>query len=184
MREHAIQAGERKAGSARFNHRDAAQKADRVRGLTQARDAASDNSKDHDGAMSSSDASRLNLGSIPSAEGGGLAEVPRSALNQADGQGEAGDQDELIDEEDWEEEDAAEEAEQHAVKHAGFFAEKREDFRSDRINERGIFQSKIGRTAKWFKDSSRRKGQNLRNKLGHTDNLPMAPETESISHLT
>ncbi|CAD6585448.1 MAG: hypothetical protein CYPHOPRED_003081, partial [Cyphobasidiales sp. Tagirdzhanova-0007] len=60
---------------------------------------------------------------------------------------------------------------------------RREDIRSDRLQQRGAFQVKLARTAKWIKDSSVKRTQSFKRHVRHTDPQPTAPETEGISSL-
>ena len=152
MRDYAIEAGERRQGSARFMHRDGEQRAVRQRQIRNAKKASLTQDQlaqeDHTSAIPRDGV--VNLGYLEQEEGGGLGE---GALDDVDSPGvhsASGTQDEVYDEREWEEDaaDRAEDAERYAQDDPRL-AKRKQDFRSDRMHQRGVFQSKAGRTTKW-----------------------------------
>lgn len=139
MREHAIEAGERKYGSAAFLHQDAEQKAARKHQVAQAREAQFDRDvlEDAEADRAYVDGDEIHLGMLRQEAGGGIGEDASDLLHKMNMQGSASD------ERDWQDEDvgvgdAAERAEEHARSQVGRRRQQnREDLRADRIHERG-----------------------------------------------
>ena len=142
MREHAIEAGERKHGSAAFLHQDNEQKDARERQVRQAREAelGRDQLEDAEKDRAYARGSEIHLGMLDQEAGGGIGEDAADLLHKKDMHGELGD------ERDWDDEDElGEDAAHPAVKGQNGrdqrVDQQRENFRSDRLHERGIIGS-------------------------------------------
>lgn len=152
MRDYAIEAGERRQGSARFMHRDGDQRAARQRQIRNANKASLTQDElareDHVSAVPRDGV--VNLGYLEQEEGGGLGEGALDDVNTPSIQSNAGARDGVYDEQDWEEDaaDRAENAERYGQDDPRV-SKRRQDFRSDRMHQRGVFQTKAGRTTQW-----------------------------------
>jgi hypothetical protein len=149
MREYTIQAGERKAGSARFTNSDRAHKIQRQRWVQQSREARAPQEYAADAAdRPGKDGDVVHLGTLEEEEGGGLAEESQDIVNdkgthQNFGHGD----DDGV--QDWED-DGAEDMELHEEKSdPTWFKKQKITLQNDRLAEKGIYQAKIARTGKW-----------------------------------
>lgn len=185
MREHAIEAGERRHGSAAFMHQDQKQKAARERQVRQAREAQLDKAdlQNAENDRAYVDGPEIYLGTLQQEEGGGIGEGASDLLHKMNMQGQAGDDRDWDDTDSDLDDDAGERAERGAEdKLSERRRRNRDDLKADRLHERGVFQAKFARTAKWLKDGSARRAQKLQRRLRHTDAIPIVEE-EGVSRL-
>lgn len=152
MRDYTLEAGERRAGSARFRHRDRIQKETRQTQLKQARVAAHTQAElhEHRSEQGYRDGDTMHLGLVEAESHGGLSEGAKDQIQNFDLQGDGVDDADPDDADNdaWEADDA-EQADEKDPDKTGWMYHKREDMRADRLHHRGAFQVKFVRTAKW-----------------------------------
>ena len=134
MREHAIEAGERRHGSASFLHQDKEQKASRARQVRQAREAqlGRDQLEDAEKDRAYAEGSEIHLGMLDQEAGGGIGEDASDVLHKGDMQGAATDERDWDDENELQDDAAGDDPPDDSSR-----GQRRQNFRSDRLHERG-----------------------------------------------
>lgn len=146
MRDHAVQAGERQKRSARFATPDKHQRQSRTDRLKKAQEAEAEGPEDL--GNTDIDHTAVQLGTVHPATGGGLTEGQPG--NAADSTTAVESDADNGDDEFWEDHSTVQDDHQEAAKPAGRIRRTKEQIRSDRMHEKGAFQVKITRTAKWY----------------------------------